>query len=138
MKKQVCDFLLILLWVYAAVSKLLDVTTFRGQLNNQTFSHEFAAVLLYALPAAELSAAALLALPVSKVAGRGLSLSLLLSFTGYILLVLLHYWSRVPCSCGGILSHLGWKTHLFFNLFFIGVNIVALKPTGEAENLRKE
>lgn len=130
--------LLIGLFVYAAASKLADMDTFRGQLLNQPFPHGLAGILVYALPAAELLTAGLLLAPRTSRYGLRLSLGLLLAFTGYIALVKLHYWSRVPCSCGGILSHMSWTTHLFFNLFFILLTVLALRQKGKAENLRTE
>jgi putative oxidoreductase len=132
----ICEALLTGLFVYAAVSKLADFDTFRGQLANQTFPHALAAILVYALPAAELLTAGLLLAQRTSLAGLWLSLGLLLAFTGYIALVKLHYWSRVPCSCGGILSHMGWTTHLLFNLFFILLTVLALGQKGKAENPR--
>ncbi|MDP9078832.1 MAG: hypothetical protein M3O71_15490 [Bacteroidota bacterium] len=119
--------LLILLFVYAAASKLLAFDDFRGQLYNQTFPHGLAEVLVYALPAAELAAVACLLLPRLQLTGLVLSLDLLLLFTGYIALVLLHFWERVPCSCGGILSHMGWGTHLVFNCLFLVINLIAIR-----------
>jgi putative oxidoreductase len=118
--------LLILLFVYAAISKLADLPGFRSQLHNQTFPREAADILLYLLPAAELLAVLLMFLP--RTAHKGLLLSLLLLslFTGYISLVLLHFWDRVPCSCGGILNQMGWGTHLLFNLFFLLLNLLAI------------
>jgi hypothetical protein len=125
--KSLPQSLLVLLFVYAAASKLADFGDFRGQLYNQTFPHGLADLLLYALPAAELLAVALLLFPRTQLTGLVISLDLLLLFTGYITQVLLHFWDRVPCSCGGILSHMGWGTHLAFNLVFIGLNIAAIK-----------
>jgi hypothetical protein len=138
--KSLLSALLILLFVYAAVSKLLDPDEFRAQLYRQPFSHGFADLLLYSLPASELLAAALLGFDRTRLTGLFLSLGLLLSFTIYISLGLLHYWAAVPCSCGGILRHMGWGAHLVFNLVFTGVNLTAIflsrqRPTGEAENL---
>jgi putative oxidoreductase len=118
--------LLILLYVYAAISKLVTFDDFRGQLYNQSFPREVAVLLLYLLPAAELLTAGLLFFPRTERTGLTLSLVLLTLFTGYISLVLLHFWSRVPCSCGGVLSHLSWGGHLLFNLFFIALNLIAL------------
>jgi putative oxidoreductase len=40
-------------------------------------------------------------------------------FTGYVILVLINFFGRVPCSCGGVIQVLGWKTHMVFNLFFL-------------------
>jgi putative oxidoreductase len=125
--KTLPAMLLILLFVYAAFSKLLDFGDFRGQLDNQTFPHWLAGILLYALPLVELLAVTFLLLPKLELTGLILSLDLLLLFTGYIALVLLHFWNRVPCSCGGILSHMGWGTHLVFNSVFIGLNLMAIR-----------
>ena len=118
--------LLILLYCYAALSKLLDTDAFREQLYNQTFPHVLADPLLYGLPLTELLTVALLVMPRTQFAGLLLSFSLLLLFSGYIALVLLGYWNRVPCSCGGILSRMSWQTHLLFNLAFLGINAFAI------------
>jgi putative oxidoreductase len=128
--------LLILLYVYAACSKLLNFDDFRGQLYNQAFPHALAGILLYTLPPAELITAALLTFGRTRRIALWFSLALLSAFTGYIALVLLHVWNRVPCSCGGILNHLSWNAHLAFNLCFILINLLALfgQPSGEAEN----
>ncbi|OCX54304.1 hypothetical protein BEL04_08580 [Mucilaginibacter sp. PPCGB 2223] len=120
--------LLVLLYVYASVSKLADTGTFRGQLYNQAFPHEMAALLFYALPATELGTVALLLFSKTERYGLLLSLFLLLAFTDYIALVLGHFFPRVPCSCGGILSHMGWKTHLLFNIGCLAINGYALRP----------
>jgi putative oxidoreductase len=137
--KTICETLLILLFIYAPASKLLEFDHFRGELYNQTFPHAWAGILLYALPAAEILAAVLISYPQTTIYGLALSLWLLVVFTGYIVLVRVHFWSRVPCSCGGILSHMGWTVHLYFNLFFILINAIALIPrsTGQAENLEQ-
>lgn len=141
--KALPSALLILLFIYAAGSKLLSFPAFRGQLYNQSFPHGLADVLVYALPALELLAVCLLLFRRTQMAGLLLSLYLMLVFTGYIALVLLHFWNRVPCSCGGILSHMGWGSHLAFNLVFTAIALAAIRihitdQKGAAENLRKE
>ncbi|MCR8560428.1 hypothetical protein KXD93_22430 [Mucilaginibacter sp. BJC16-A38] len=118
--------LLILLFVYAAASKLLNFGDFRGQLNSQVFSTADAGVLVYVLPAAELIVALLLLFPRTMAAGLQLSLALLVLFSGYIALALLHFWQHVPCPCGGILSRMPWPVHLALNLLFICLNITAI------------
>lgn len=117
---------LILLFIYAAASKLADFHYFKGELYNQAFPHAVADVLLFAIPAAELLAVALLLFERGRLYGLGLSLLLMVLFTGYIALVKLHFWPRVPCSCGGILSHMSWTAHLIFNCAFLLVSIGAL------------
>jgi hypothetical protein len=52
-------------------------------------------------------------------------------FTGYIALALAGIWSSMPCSCGGILGHLSWVPHLFFNLFFLIVTIIGIGITNK-------
>lgn len=125
--------LLILLYAYAAASKLGDYRDFKGQLYNQTFPHAWADVLVILLPALELLTAGLLFHPKTSAAGLLLSIGLLTLFTGYIVLVQLHFWDRVPCSCGGILNKMSWTIHLFFNLFFILLNLAAIR-TGRQDN----
>jgi len=132
--------LLIVLFCYAAVSKLISFELFRQQMRNQTIPAEAAEILVYLLPALEIITAGLLIHPFTRRSGLAASAVLMLAFSGYIALVLLGFWDRVPCSCGGILGGLGWGTHLVFNLFFLGTALFALikQNTGEAENLRKE
>jgi putative oxidoreductase len=124
--KPLLTALLILLFVYAAVSKLINPDEFRAQLYRQPFAHGLADLLLYTLPASELLAAVLLGFDRTRLTGLFLSLGLLLSFTIYISLGLLHYWAKIPCSCGGILSHMGWGAHLVFNSLFTGINLTAI------------
>ncbi len=111
--------LLILLFIYAAVSKLVDFDQFKAQMYNQTLPHEVTTVLIWTLPGIEILAAILLAFERTRLAGFYLSGILMFLFTGYISLVLLDFFSRVPCSCGGIIKSLDWKMHLLFNLFFL-------------------
>lgn len=124
--KNLPAILLILLYVYAAMSKWLAPEDFRGQLYNQPFAHAFAGLLFFALPATELVAAWLLASERFYKTGLYLSFGMLVSFTGYIVLIKLHFYSRVPCSCGGVISHLSWTGHLIFNVCFIALNAWAL------------
>jgi hypothetical protein len=118
--------LLILLFVYAASSKLSDIAEFQGQLYNQAFPHPMADILLYTLIPAELLTAGLLCFDRTQWAGLIFSTVLLAAFSGYIALVLLHFWPEIPCSCGGILRQLGWSPHLVFNLFFLLLAIASL------------
>ena len=116
---NVISALLILLFVYTAVSKLLDFEQFKTQMYNQTLPNEVATVLIWTLPGIEILTALLLLIERTKLFGFYLSGLLMLLFTGYIALVLLNYFGRVPCSCGGVIQALGWRMHLVFNLFFL-------------------
>lgn len=117
---QLICILLIVLWIYTALSKLTDVDVFRSQLNRQpALVSTVAPILIWALPFVELATAALLMFTKTRKAGLLLSFFLMLAFTVYVALAVVGYWEDIPCSCGGVLNQLGWKDHLWFNLFFL-------------------
>ncbi|WP_345211811.1 MauE/DoxX family redox-associated membrane protein [Mucilaginibacter gynuensis] len=121
--KLIAPALLILLFTYAAASKLFTFDEFSWQLHNQNISGWLADLLLYTLIPAELLIAALLLHPRTQRVGLLLSVITLAVFTGYILLILAGAWDRVPCSCGGVIGRLNWTQHFFFNLFFLVLSI---------------
>lgn len=114
-------FLTILLWVYTVGSKLAHFDQFRLQLIKQPFSREMANTLLYALPTIELVAIALLSINRTRFLGFCLSFGLLLAFTIYIALIIANFYDHIPCSCGGILNKMSWRSHFWFNAFFIAI-----------------
>jgi len=109
---------LVALWVYAAVSKLQAFDRFGEQLLRQPFPDWLADALQWGLPLAELAVAGLLSFGRTRAAGLGLSLLLMLLFTGYVGLAVAGVWEDLPCACGGIISRFSWSGHLWFNLFF--------------------
>jgi putative oxidoreductase len=123
---QVLVFLLILLWTYSSLSKLINYNLSRNQMLNQVFPRSIALVLTWLIPSIELITALLLSIPTTSKAGLANSFTLLSIFTLYILGGVLHFYARVPCSCGGVIRHLSWEWHLIFNLFFLGLNLYAL------------
>lgn len=118
--------LLVLLFVYAAFSKLFTFSDFDQQLHNQSFPGWLADFLLYFLIPAEIITALLLCFKRTVLIGLLFSTVLLLAFTAYISLVLADYFTKAPCSCGGVLKWLGWKSHLIFNLVFTTLTITTL------------
>ncbi len=113
---QMICALLVVLFVYAAASKLFFFRGFTNQMLNQPLPRPLSLMLVWLLPAAELSTAALLFFSRTRSAGLWASLGLMTLFTGYVALVLSRAFNRVPCSCGGIFSRLSWPGHLAFNL----------------------
>jgi len=61
------------------------------------------------------------------------SFLLLLAFSAYAALILLHYFPYVPCGCGGVIRYLSWPQHLVFNLFFAALALVAAIFRGQAK-----
>jgi uncharacterized membrane protein (DUF485 family) len=78
------------------------------------------------LPPAELLLATLLTFEKTRYPGFILSAILMSLFTGYIALAVFHVFPKVPCSCGGILQHMDWTTHLYFNLFFLTLSLTTI------------
>ncbi|MDB5145965.1 MAG: hypothetical protein JWQ66_4680 [Mucilaginibacter sp.] len=124
--KEIPRALLALLFAYAACSKLLDLHDFRRQMQGQVFSPGLNRLLVYLIPLLEIAAVVLLSSKKLRYAGCWLSFGLMAAFTGYVSLVLLHFWSWVPCSCGGILGGLSWGPHLVLNVVFLLLTIVAI------------
>ncbi len=110
----VCS-LLILLFVYAALSKLSGYDKFSVQLAQSPLLAPAAGWIARAVPVSELLLSAMLFFPRSRLAGMYGSFLLMLLFTVYIILIL-GFSEKIPCSCGGILESMGWKTHLAFNV----------------------
>lgn len=132
---QGVSFLFIILWLYTAVTKLMDVELFEKQLSNQAWVHGYANLLVWFLPIIEITAALLLMFTATRKMGMILSLALISVFTLYVGLAVAGAWKDVPCSCGGVLNQLGWKEHLWFNLSYLTLATIGMlllkrnKPT---------
>ena len=124
---QIITVLLIVLFMYTAVSKAIDHEEFRKQLANQEIPIWTVPTLQWLLPLSELLVVLLLLLPSTRLSGLYASAVLMLVFTGYMGLVVLNVFDRVPCSCGGVLKSMGFTTHFFFNLFFLILSLAAIK-----------
>ena len=122
--EMVC-FLYIVLFTYAAISKLIDFENFQTQLGQSPLLSAYAASISFLVIFAELGLVVALSLRVSRIKALYLSVGLMTVFTTYIILIL-NFSSFIPCSCGGILEKLGWNEHLIFNLFFIFIGSCSL------------
>lgn len=118
-------FILTALWSYAVFAKLADFGGYLRQMSEHPFSANVTLVLTYAVPIFELLSAYLLILNKHKL-GLWISLLLLIGFTIYVTLILCQVLPKVPCSCGGFISKMSWKNHLYFNLSLICLNIFCL------------
>lgn len=131
MKKEYQYFVLfsiyfhVLLFTYAAVSKLLDFENFQIQLAQSPLLSAFAGFISYSVIFIEFIIAVLLCIPRIRLLGLYSSLFLMMGFSIYIYLIL-NFSDFVPCSCGGILEKLGWHEHLIFNLSCVFLLILAI------------
>ena len=123
---EIISSLLILLFLYASVSKWLAFKTFIGEMNNQPFPNWITPFLVWSIPFIEVLIAVGLIFEKTRVAALYVSLFLMLAFTVYTVAILLHAFKYIPCSCGGVIRKLTWPQHLFFNLFFVGISILGI------------
>lgn len=110
---EIIALLYVLLFVYAAVSKILDFENFQVQLGQSPLLSAFARWVAFGVPFLELFIVVLLVLPKWRLTGFYFAFSLMVLFSTYII-VILNFSSFVPCSCGGILEDMSWTQHLIF------------------------
>jgi hypothetical protein len=130
MKKQVAlesiIALLMIFFIYTSVSKLIDLNKFRLAMLHQPFPAWLNNTLAKSLPITELLIA--LALGFSKT--RSIALyayaTLMLAFTTYTALVVLHFFENTPCGCGGIISKLSWEGHFLINISVLLLSLMAI------------
>lgn len=115
----------ILLFCYAAISKIMDFEKFQIQMTESPLLSTFAGFLPYVLVISEFIIAGLLCYRITQNAGLLASFILMLFFTGYIALMLFTS-ENLPCSCGGILEKMTWTQHLYFNIGCAVLAILAL------------
>lgn len=116
--------LTILLFMYTAVSKLFSykIFVFQMQLAPLPLMATVAPYLGWIVPMVELILVILLFLNRTRFWGMICSLLLMLSFEfyiGWMKVVAMQTGIDLPCTCGGIISNMGWTTHLLFNAVFI-------------------
>lgn len=119
------SYLYIFLFVYAAVSKLIDHHDFSIKLGQSPLLSAFAGTVAVVVPAMELIIVVLLLHFKWRILGLFASFCLMIAFSTYIIIIL-NFSSYVPCSCGGILENMGWTAHLIFNLIFVFLAFLAL------------
>ena len=128
MKKQlivdiICP-LIIIMFLYASFSKYFDWPAFDRAMSSQPFKLWFAHVLMITIPPLEIITALMLIFDKTKYYGFLSSTALMLAFTIYIASILLGFFPRTPCSCGGIIRSLGWTQHLIFNILFLAISVL--------------
>lgn len=131
----IVSLLFIVLFVYAAVTKLMDFQTFQSQLGQSPLSAAFASMVSWGVIIIEILVALLVSFKRTRLLGLYVAYFLMTLFTAYIVIVL-NFTPFVPCSCGGVLEALGWTEHLVFNCVFIVLALLAIALLEKA-SLRK-
>jgi uncharacterized membrane protein YphA (DoxX/SURF4 family) len=112
--------LYILLFVYAAISKIIDYQKFRIQLGQSPLLTYYAGFISVTIPASEIIISILLAIDKYRLFGLYASFSLMSMFSAYIIAIT-QFSDYIPCSCGGILQKMSWNQHLVFNFLLVSL-----------------
>jgi hypothetical protein len=122
---EICCALLIILFIYAGLTKLITYEKFRWDLLGHKVLVPYAHTIAWAIPGFEILIAFLLLIKKTRVLGLYLSFGLLAIFTAYII-YMFNFYELAPCSCGGVISKLSWGQHVVFNIFFTVLSLIAI------------
>jgi hypothetical protein len=122
---EIISALFILLFVYTATSKLLEVAKFQYTLTKSPLIGDYAVLISWALPITELLITILLFAPKTRLYGLYASAAIMSLFTLY-LGYMLAFTPNLPCSCGGVLKNMSWNQHLVFNIVFTALAITGI------------
>lgn len=130
---EVVIFLLIILFLYASLSKLSNLQLYQLQMSRQPLAPWLSKILTWTLPPIELLIVGTLAysslFSKERLRAFGLYASLILmsAFTLYSATVLFHIFPKIPCSCGGIIATLSWKQHVILNASYVTIILIAIR-----------
>lgn len=122
---EAISILLILLFTYASLTKLLEYDTFKLQLSKSPYITKFAGILAWALPLLEIAVSLSLSIRKYRLIGYYAALFLMVMFSAYIF-SMLKFSYYIPCSCGGVLNNMDWTTHFWFNISFVILSILGI------------
>ncbi len=126
----VTRYLLIFLFTYSGISKLIDHDNFLTSLLLSPVIRNQALLLVWLVPVIELLIVALLLSDKYRKTGLACSLILMIVFTVYVAYMIL-FIKHLPCSCGGVIKELSWSNHILFNSFFIALITISLFITNQ-------
>ena len=121
----IISLLFVLLFVHAASSKLMDYQQFKVQLGQSPILTVYAGTVSWIVPLIELVLSFLLLFESYRLYALYTCLGLMTLFTTYIALML-NFSDSLPCSCGGGIAALGWKGHLYFNIFLMALALFGI------------
>jgi len=117
--------LFILLFIYAATSKLIEFEKFKVQLAQSPLLTSFTDIIAVVIPVIENIISFALLTERYRIYGLYSAFTIMVMFTVYIVAIT-NFSAYIPCSCGGVLSGLNWNQHLVFNIVFVGLAATAI------------
>lgn len=131
-------FLLIVLFLYSSVIKVISFQKFITELHKSPLFPNFLVLFIgICTILAEALIVLLLATRHKKLWGYYASFFLMLTFSLY-LIVLTTAFVNVPCSCGGILGGMSYPVHIAFNIFFTFVALVGIYTCEDPKAVKTE
>jgi len=115
---EIVSMLLVTLFLYAGIVKLMDYNVFKEQIAISPLLKPFTTVLTWFVPCLEFFVSLLLIIPRYRLRGLWSSLILMTMFTIY-LIVISSINEDIPCRCGGAIEELTLKQHIIFNIMMI-------------------
>ena len=127
-KIEIVSALLTILLFYAGFTKLQDRHGFMVQLAFSPWQvlANNATLVSWVVPIGELVVVLFLVVPDWRWIGLYLSLATMLVFTAY-LAILIFSGVKLPCSCGGVISHMSWHWHLVMNVAFMALAFLGVR-----------
>ena len=116
----------ILLWLYAAFTKLAGFSIFLKGLQHFPVINWISWPVAVAIPLLEIVLSVLLFFQRTRKKGLRFSLYLITLFTVYIG-GMVTFENKKPCGCGGVLQSLSWTGHFIFNTVFIVLAYIGIK-----------
>jgi len=120
------NIILASLFAYTAYGKIMDHERFMNGIAKVELIGKFAFFISWAVPIVELLIAVLILIPQTAKIGLWSFLGMMIIFIMYILIALI-WASKLPCHCGGVIETLTWTEHLWFNIGFILLSIIAIR-----------
>lgn len=117
---EVICYAIILLFMYAALSKLFMYDIYKYDLGRSPYIGKFAPYLSLTLPFSEIAISVMLFFESTRRLGLWLSFLLMCVFTVYVGLMIGILNSR-PCTCGGLIRELTWRQHFALNIFYTAI-----------------
>jgi len=107
--------LFILLFAYTALNKSFNINGTAIVIKRTTFLKDLSEGIAWGIVALEYLISIFLLIPSLRKVGLYGSVLLMATFTVYISAMLISK-SKLPCSCGGVISSLSWTQHLILNI----------------------
>jgi len=121
---DVISYLIILLFLYTGINKIIAFTEFRFDIS-QSLGWNWGQIIAVIIPTAEILISVGLLLPKTQHASLFSAFLLMAIFTLYVtyMLLLVTPHNRA-CTCGGILRQMSWQQHLVFNVAYTALGFM--------------